>query len=272
MSGVLRVQTTGAMAATAPARSADREAVSTIPLAREELCRPLTSGRSRRSGRLSLSANPGRSRAISNETDIRLFPVDVPDEVIAHPGRRIAATPGRLRGARRRPAQGVQLATIQELVLLLDGAITIWRRCEARLNAPAGFHERDRLGGRRLLPCQVVERERVAARSSRTGLPGSVLEMLWVVGPFIYRTATRRLLPRTCVHLVALFDPRPTGFSAEPVRGLVERRARSAGTGRKPTPAASATTATSARAVTWALAHHRRDGPPGTGRGRAALI
>jgi epoxide hydrolase-like protein len=52
---------------------------------------------------------------MSNETDIRPFRVDVPDEAIADLGRRIAATRWPTRELVADRAQGVQLATIQEL-------------------------------------------------------------------------------------------------------------------------------------------------------------
>ena len=52
---------------------------------------------------------------MSNETEIRPFRVDMPDEAIADLRQRIAATrwPSRELAADR--SQGVQLATIQEL-------------------------------------------------------------------------------------------------------------------------------------------------------------
>src|SRR5208282_5289359 len=84
------------------------------------------------------SANPGRSGLMSSETEIRPFRVDMPDEAIADLRRRIAATrwpSGELVADR---SQGVQLATIRELVRYWTTDYD-WRKCEASLNALPQF-------------------------------------------------------------------------------------------------------------------------------------
>src|SRR5438132_8911805 len=71
-------------------------------------------------------------------TAVRPFRVDMPDEAIADLRRRIAATrwPSKELVADR--AQGVQLATLQELARYW-AADYDWRACEARLNALPQF-------------------------------------------------------------------------------------------------------------------------------------
>src|SRR5580693_6983830 len=75
---------------------------------------------------------------MANETEIRPFRVDVPDEAIADLRRRIAVTrwPSRELVADR--SQGVQLATIRELARYWTSEYD-WHACEARLNALPQF-------------------------------------------------------------------------------------------------------------------------------------
>jgi pimeloyl-ACP methyl ester carboxylesterase len=121
------------------------------------------------------------------ETEIRPYRVDMPDEAIADLRRRIAAT--------RRPSkelvadrsQGVQLATIQELARYW-AADYDWRACEAELNALPQFtteidgvdvyfiHFKSRHAG--ALPLIITH-----------GWPGSVIELLGVIGPLTDPTA-----------------------------------------------------------------------------------
>ena len=115
------------------------------------------------------------------ETKIRPFRVDMPDEAIADLQRRIAATrwPSKELVADR--SQGVQLATIQALARYW-AADYDWRACEARLNALPQFtteidgvdihfiHVKSRHAG--ALPLIITH-----------GWPGSVIELLGVIGP-----------------------------------------------------------------------------------------
>ena len=75
---------------------------------------------------------------MSDETEIRPFRVDMPDEAIAELRRRIGATrlPSKELVDDRSP--GVQLATIQELTRYWQTDYD-WRRCEAKLNALPQF-------------------------------------------------------------------------------------------------------------------------------------
>ena len=122
-----------------------------------------------------------------SETEIRPFRVDVPDEAIADLQRRIAATrwPSRELVADR--AQGVQLATIQELARYWAAEYD-WRKCEAKLNALRQF--RTEIDGVDIHFIHVKSRHDNALPLIIThGWPGSVIEMLGVVGPLTDPTA-----------------------------------------------------------------------------------
>ena len=112
---------------------------------------------------------------------IRPFEVHVPDDELADLQRRIAATrwPGQETVADR--SQGVQLATIQHLVTYW-GAGYDWRRCEAQLNALPQF--RTEIDGLGIHFIHVTSRHENALPLIIThGWPGSVIEMLEVIGP-----------------------------------------------------------------------------------------
>src|SRR5262249_39279820 len=131
--------------------------------------RPGTSDRTGRSDRPS-STSPGWGRLMSDETEIRPFRLDTPDEAIADLRRRIAATPWASR----------QLATIQELARYWATDYD-WRAGEARLNAlPQFTTDIDGLG---IHFIHVRSRHENALPLIIThGWPGSVIEMLEVVG------------------------------------------------------------------------------------------
>ena len=75
---------------------------------------------------------------MSNETEIRPFRVDMPDEAVADLRRRIAATRWPSKELVADASQGVQLATLQELARYWASEYD-WRRCEAKLNALPQF-------------------------------------------------------------------------------------------------------------------------------------
>jgi pimeloyl-ACP methyl ester carboxylesterase len=124
---------------------------------------------------------------MSNDTEIRPFRVDMPDEAIADLRQRIAATRWPARELVADRSQGVQLATIQELARYW-AADYDWRRCEARLNGlPQFTTEIDgvnihfihvKSGHENALPLVITH-----------GWPGSVIEMLGVIGPLTDPTA-----------------------------------------------------------------------------------
>jgi hypothetical protein len=118
---------------------------------------------------------------------IRPFHVDVPEEELADLRRRIAATRWPEKETVADQSQGVQLATIQELARYW-GTDYDFRRFEARLNAlPQFITEIDGLDihfihvkspHENALPLIITH-----------GWPGSVIEMLNVVGPLTDPTA-----------------------------------------------------------------------------------
>ena len=130
-------------------------------------------------------------RALSATTaidvSIRPFKVDVPEEQLTDLQRRIAATRLPEKETVADPSQGVQLATMQKLVRYW-GTGYDFRRFEARLNAlPQFITEIDGLDihfihvkspHKNALPVIIAH-----------GWPGSVIEMLNVVGPLSDPTA-----------------------------------------------------------------------------------
>jgi len=124
---------------------------------------------------------------IENATEIRPFDIDVPDEELADLRRRLAATRWPEGETVADGSQGVQLATMQELVRYWATEYD-FRRFEARLNAlPQFITEIDgfdihfihvRSPHESALPLIITH-----------GWPGSVVELLEVVGPLTDPTA-----------------------------------------------------------------------------------
>jgi pimeloyl-ACP methyl ester carboxylesterase len=124
---------------------------------------------------------------IESATEIRPFHVEVPEEELADLRRRIAATRWPEKETVADETQGVQLATMQALVRYW-GTEYDFRRVEARLNAlPQFITEIDGLDihfihvkspNENALPLIITH-----------GWPGSVVEMLNVVGPLSDPTA-----------------------------------------------------------------------------------
>ncbi len=124
---------------------------------------------------------------IESATEIRPFQVDVPEEVLDDLRRRIEATRWPEKETVADGSQGVQLATMQELVRYW-GTDYDFRRVEARLNEfPQFMTEIDGLDihfihvrspHENALPVIITH-----------GWPGSVIEMLNVIGPLSDPTA-----------------------------------------------------------------------------------
>jgi hypothetical protein len=124
---------------------------------------------------------------MSNETEIRPFRVEMPEEAIADLRGRIAATrlPSKELVADR--SQGVQLATIQELARYWTTDYD-WRACEARLNARPQFTTE--IDGVDIHFIHVKSPHADALPLIMThGWPGSVIELLETVGPLTDPTA-----------------------------------------------------------------------------------
>ena len=116
-----------------------------------------------------------------NETDIRPFRADMPDDAVTDLRRRIAATrwPSQELVADR--SQGVQLATIQELARYWTAEYD-WRAFEAKLNALPQFTTQ--IDGLGIHFIHVKSRHENALPLIMThGWPGSVIELLEAVGP-----------------------------------------------------------------------------------------
>jgi len=124
---------------------------------------------------------------MSNETEIRPFRVDMPDEAIADLRRRIGAARLPTKELVTDRSQGVQLATIQELARYWTTEYD-WRKCEATLNALPMFTTG--IDGVDVHFIHVKSRHQNALPLIIThGWPGSVIEMLGVIGPLTDPTA-----------------------------------------------------------------------------------
>jgi pimeloyl-ACP methyl ester carboxylesterase len=116
-----------------------------------------------------------------SETEIRPFRVDMPGEAIADLRQRIAATRWPTRELVADRSQGVQLATIQALSRYWATEYD-WRRCEAELNALPQF--KTEIDGTDVHFIHVRSPHPGALPVIIThGWPGSVIEMLGVIGP-----------------------------------------------------------------------------------------
>jgi pimeloyl-ACP methyl ester carboxylesterase len=149
---------------------------------------------------------------VEREAGIRPFHVEVPEEALADLRRRIAGTrwPSRELVADR--SQGVQLATMQALARYWANDYD-WRRCEAKLNALPQFTTE--IDGVDIHFIHVRSPHPDALPLLMThGWPGSVVEMLEVVGPLTDPTAHGGT-PEDAFHLVLPSLP-GYGFSGEP--------------------------------------------------------
>jgi pimeloyl-ACP methyl ester carboxylesterase len=118
---------------------------------------------------------------MSSEVEIRPFRVEMPGDAITELRRRIAAVRLPSRELVDDRSQGVQLATIRELTRYWTDGYD-WRACEAELNALPQFTTE--IDGERIHFIHVRSRYADALPLIIThGWPGSVIEMLGVVGP-----------------------------------------------------------------------------------------
>jgi pimeloyl-ACP methyl ester carboxylesterase len=119
--------------------------------------------------------------ASTTDMDIREFTVDIPQEQLDELRRRILATRWPSKELVDDRSQGVQLATIEALARYWANDYD-WRQCEAKLNALPQF----------VTEIDGVEIHFINARSTHEdalplvmthGWPGSVIELLEVIGP-----------------------------------------------------------------------------------------
>jgi pimeloyl-ACP methyl ester carboxylesterase len=148
----------------------------------------------------------------SEATAIRPFRVEVPEEQLAELRRRLAATSWPSSELVADRSQGVQLATIQALARYWTTDYD-WRACEARLNALPQF--KTEIDGVDIHFIHVKSPHENALPLIMThGWPGSVIELLEVVGPLTDPTAHGGR-GEDAFHLVLPSLP-GYGFSAEP--------------------------------------------------------
>jgi len=136
----------------------------------------------------------------SAATAIRPFHVDISDEALEDLRRRIAATrlPSKELVADR--SQGVQLATIEDLTHYWTTDYD-WRECEAKLNALPQF--KTEIDGVDVHFIHVKSRHENALPLIMThGWPGSVIELLEVVGPLTDPTAPRSWVEKSYPNLI----------------------------------------------------------------------
>lgn len=128
-----------------------------------------------------------RSGSLAEDTTIRPFEVHVPDAAIEDLQRRLDATRWPEKELVRDPTQGVQLATMQEVVRCWREEHD-WRAVEAKLNALPQFLTR--IDGLDIHFIHVRSTHPNALPLIVThGWPGSVLEQLKLVDPLTNPTA-----------------------------------------------------------------------------------
>jgi pimeloyl-ACP methyl ester carboxylesterase len=152
------------------------------------------------------------STTVETATDIRTFSVDIADEQIDDLRRRIAAT--RLPSSElvQDRSQGVQLATVEELVRYWSEDYD-FGRIEARLNALPQFTTE--IDGVEIHFIHVRSQHDDAMPLIMThGWPGSVIELLETIGPLTDPIAHGGT-PEDAFHLVLPSIP-GYGFSGEP--------------------------------------------------------
>jgi pimeloyl-ACP methyl ester carboxylesterase len=121
------------------------------------------------------------------DATIRRFEVHVPDEVLADLQRRIAAVRWPSKELVQDRSQGVQLATTRELVRYWTTSYD-WRKCEAQLNALPQFTTE--IDGEDIHFIHAKSPHENALPLIIThGWPGSVIELLEIIGPLTDPTA-----------------------------------------------------------------------------------
>jgi pimeloyl-ACP methyl ester carboxylesterase len=134
-----------------------------------------------------MSTTTPRIDAPQANTAIRPFRVEVPEAELVELRRRIAATRLPTKELVADRSQGVQLATIRELTRYWVTEHD-WRACEAKLNALPQF--KTEIDGVEIHFIHVRSRHEDALPLIMThGWPGSVIELLDVVGPLTDPTA-----------------------------------------------------------------------------------
>jgi pimeloyl-ACP methyl ester carboxylesterase len=130
---------------------------------------------------------PAAVRAAIEDNAIRPFRVDIPEEQLVDLRRRLAATRWPDKETVADQSQGVQLARLQELVRYW-GKDYDWRKAEAKLNTLPQFMTN--IDGLDIHLIHVRSRHKNALPVIIThGWPGSVVELIKVIGPLTDPTA-----------------------------------------------------------------------------------
>jgi pimeloyl-ACP methyl ester carboxylesterase len=130
---------------------------------------------------------PANAQASSGGSAIRRFSINVPETELVELRRRIGATRWPDRETVDDRSQGVRLAAFQRLVRYW-GTSYDWRRCEAKLNALPQFVTE--IDGVDIHFAHIRSRHPNAMPLIMThGWPGSILELVKVVGPLTDPTA-----------------------------------------------------------------------------------
>jgi pimeloyl-ACP methyl ester carboxylesterase len=155
---------------------------------------------------------PSATRAADAAGAIRPFRIDVPETALEELRRRVRATRWPDRETVADQSQGVQLATLQALVRYWGNEYS-WRPVEAKLNALPQFVTE--IDGLDIQFAHVRSRHENALPVIVThGWPGSVLELIKIVGPLTDPTAHGGR-PEDAFHVVLPSMP-GYGFSARP--------------------------------------------------------
>jgi pimeloyl-ACP methyl ester carboxylesterase len=135
----------------------------------------------------SVSTAPTKTRTVADDTAIRPFTFNAPEEELVELKRRIAATRWPERETVTDQMQGVQLATIQKLARYWATEYD-WRRVEAKLNALPQFVTK--IDGVDVHFIHVRSKEKNALPMIVThGWPGSIIEQLKIIDPLTNPTA-----------------------------------------------------------------------------------
>jgi pimeloyl-ACP methyl ester carboxylesterase len=127
------------------------------------------------------------SSTVETAVEIRPFRIDIPQEELAELRRRIAAARWPSKELVQDRSQGVQLSTLRELARYWETDYD-WRKAESKLNALPQF--KTEIDGVDIHFIHVKSRHEHALPLIMThGWPGSVIELLDVVGPLTDPTA-----------------------------------------------------------------------------------
>ena len=186
------------------------------PTRESPMTQPTTvdSGRNARRGDAAPTAANANGTALSrSEESVRPFRVAIPEQQLVELRRRIAATRFPNKELVKDRSQGVQLATLKELARFWEKDYD-WRKAEARLNAFPQFMTK--IDGVDIHFIHVKSPHANAMPMILThGWPGSVIEMLEVIGPLTNPTAHGGRA-EDAFHLVVPSLP-GYGFSGEPM-------------------------------------------------------